>query len=117
MKPNPEQIEKIMSAVPEGARVIAVTVPTRALRVIALAGEKTFRVEQLEPITWIWQPRSTHSGDTPWESFGPALQDAMDKQEALKLEITRAMIAQKQAMRLAEAQALNPEKLDGEPRI
>lgn len=110
-------IEKIISTAPEGARVIAVTVPTRALRVLMLEGEKTFRVEQLTPRTWIWRTVSTHNGDEPWESFGPALQDAIDKQEQLKLEINRAMIAQRQAQRLAEAKALNPEMIDGEPRI
>lgn len=102
---TPEQQDEVLnSQVPEGARVIAHCVPTRAFRVIALAGDMTFRVEQLEAGSWKWTTLSTHSGDEEFESFGPALQDAIDKQEQFKKKIIKAKIDHKQAVRLAEAE-------------
>lgn len=87
---------------PPGARVIAHTVPTRAFRVIAMPGDKVFRVEQLEPVVWLWHALSTHAGDEEFESFGPALQDAIEKQEQLKKAIVKARIEAKQQMALVE---------------
>lgn len=105
---TPEQQVLVINDCPVGTRVVAVTVPTRAFRVIALDGDLVFRVEQLEAGSWKWQPRSTHSGDEEFESFGPALQDAINKQEQFKLKIRQAQIAQRQAMRVAEAEGLKP---------
>lgn len=105
---TPEQIEVVMNQCPAGARIVAITVPTRAFRVIALGGDLVFRVEQLEAGAWTWQPRSTHAGDEVFESFGPALQDAIEKQEQFTLKIRRAQVAQRQAMRTAEAEGFQP---------
>lgn len=82
--------------------MIAHCVPTRAFRVIAMPGDKVFRVEQLQPQVWKWAVLSTHAGDTEFESFGVALQDAIDKQETFKRKIIQAQNRQRQAERQAE---------------
>jgi hypothetical protein len=96
----------------EGATIVAHCVPTRAIRVLMLKGELTFRVEQLDPSVWKWSALSTHSGDDPWESYGPALEAATAMQERLKLKI-QASIQQSKRARLSilnDASA-NPERL------
>lgn len=105
---TPEQQIAVINRCPPGMRPVAVTVPTRAFRVVALDGDLVFRVEQLEAGSWEWKARSTHAGDEEFEAFGPALQDAINKQEEFKLKIRQAQIAQRQAMRVAEAEGLKP---------
>jgi hypothetical protein len=88
---TPEQADKIINAVETGWRVIAVAVPTRALRVIVEDLNIKFRVEQLDPTAnWSWRPVSTHAGDEAWESLGPAIHDMMIKQVRLKEKIKLA---------------------------
>jgi hypothetical protein len=83
-------VDRIMNAVPEGWQMIAVAVPTRALRVIVEDDHKKFRVEQLDARTWTWGAISTHLGDDPWESLGPAIQDMCTKQVRLKEKLKLA---------------------------
>jgi hypothetical protein len=88
---TPEQIDTLMNQIdPPDARIVAHCVPTRAIRVIALKGDLTFRVEQLEPGAWKWRTISTHSGDEPFESFGFAVDDAVRMQARLKEKIKLA---------------------------
>ena len=83
-------VDRIVNTVPPGWRVIAVTVPTNALRVIVEDLNIKFRVEQLDPTTWTWRVVSAHTGDEAWESLGPAIQDAINKQARLKEKIKLA---------------------------
>ena len=83
-------VDRIVNAVPSGWSVIAVAVPTRALRVISEDQHLKFRVEQLDPTTWTWRVVSAHTGDEAWESLGPAIQDAINKQARLKEKIKLA---------------------------
>lgn len=93
-----------MNAVPPGWRVIAVTVPTRALRVIVEEDlYRKFRVEQLDPTNWSWRAVSTHLGDEEWESLGPAIQDATNKQARLREKIKLAQHEKRMAMIKAES--------------
>lgn len=87
-----EQTKKIMDQIdPPDARIVLIFVPTRAIRLIALKGDLTFRVEQLDSRVMKWRSVSTHVGDEPWESFGPAWHDGVKKQarlvEKIKLSI------------------------------
>ena len=59
------------------------TVPTRAFRVLALSGDKVFRVEQLSPGSCKWRPLSTHHDDKPFEAFPTALASAINDQMVL----------------------------------
>jgi hypothetical protein len=103
---TPEQQEVILSRdVPEGGRVIAHMVPTRAFRVIELAGAKTYRVEQLDAGTWKWRTISTHIGDEEFESFNVALKEGIDAQEKFKSKILKAKAEHNHARRIAEAEA------------
>lgn len=96
----------------EGSTVVSHCVPTRAIRVLMLKDELTFRVEQLDPGAWKWHALSTHSGDEPWESFGPALDAAIKMQTRLKLKI-QASIQQSKRARLSilNDAAATPERL------
>lgn len=96
--------EKIVSAVEDGWSVIAVAVPTRALRITKDDLSLKFRVEQLDPTVWKWQTKSTHVGDIAWESYLPALKDMVTKQVRLKEKIK---LAQHEA-RMAMIAAQNP---------
>lgn len=98
-----EQATKIINAVQPGWRVIAVTVPTRALRVIADDLNMTFRVEQLDARDWSWRVISTHAGDEAWESLGPAIQDATAKQARLKEKLKLAQHNHRMAMIKAQS--------------
>jgi hypothetical protein len=96
------ETDRIVNAVASGWRVVAVTVPTRALRVIVEDTHLKFRVEQLDPTDWSWRAVSTHSGDEAWESLGPAIQDAIDKQTRLREKIKLAQHEQRMARIAAE---------------
>lgn len=86
-----DQAAKIINATEDGWTVVAVAVPTRGLRVTHNANELLFRVEQLRASeNWRWVPVSSHKGDEPWESFGPALDDMITKQARLKEKIKLA---------------------------
>lgn len=100
---SPEEQAIIFSSeVPEGWRIIAHATPTRAFRIICGADEKVFRVQQLEPLVWKWRTLATHAGDDIFESYVPALNDMIAKQEELKTKIIKARIDQKNALALAE---------------
>ena len=101
---SPEEVAKIINAVEPGWTLIAVTVPTRALRIIVETSRLKFRVEQLDASTWTWRAVSTHQGDEAWESLGPAIQDACDKQARLKEKLKLAQHNQ----RMAKIKAENP---------
>lgn len=92
------QVDKVINTVEPGWTVVAVTVPTRAMRVIVEDTKLKFRVEQLDASTWTWEPKSTFAGDEAWEAFGPALQDAINKQARLKEKIKLAQHEQRMAM-------------------
>lgn len=98
---------KIINACPKGWRVLAVAVPTRALRVITDGLGLKFRVEQLDPQpnhTYKWRVVSTHAGDKTFESYFPALTDMFGKQARLK-EMVK--LAQHEA-RMAQIKAESP---------
>jgi hypothetical protein len=98
---------KIINACPEGWRVLAVAVPTRALRIIVNDLNLLFRVEQLVPQpgrTYAWRVVSTHAGDASFESYPPAIKDMLTKQARLKEKIK---LAQHEA-RMAQIKAENP---------
>jgi hypothetical protein len=95
-------VDKIINAVPEGWTVIAVAVPTRALRVVVEDSLLKFRVEQLDPTNWSWRVISTHIGDEAWESLRPSLQDMFIKQTRLKEKIKLAQHEKRMAMIKAE---------------
>jgi hypothetical protein len=82
--------------------MVAVAVPTRALRLIRNDLSIIFRVEQLDARTWSWVIKSTHQGDEAWESLGPSIQDMMDKQARLKEKIKLALHEKRMAMIKAE---------------
>jgi hypothetical protein len=92
------ETDRIVNAVSVGWRVIAIAVPTRALRVIVEDLNIKFRVEQLDPTDWSWRVVSTHSGDDAWESLGPAIQDMLNKQARLKEKIKLAQHEKRMAM-------------------
>lgn len=96
------QVDNVINAVEAGWNVLAVAVPTRALRVIGEDAGLKFRVEQLNPNDWSWRPVSTHSGDKHFESFGPAIQDMITKQARLKEKIKLSMHEAKMARIKAE---------------
>lgn len=105
---NPIEQEVILNRdVPEGGRIVAHMVPTRAFRVIELAGAMIYRVEQLDAGQWKWRTISTHVGDEEHESFHIAVQEGVAKQEEFKKKIVKAKLAQKQAQRTAEAELQN----------
>ena len=96
-----EDAAKIINAVDiEGAIVVAVCVPTRAVRVLMLKDQRTFYVEQLEPVLnkLGWRQLSMHKGTEDWESFPFALDEAVKMQQRYKLKI---MAAQREAQRAA----------------
>lgn len=102
---NIAQVTKIMETVdPADATVVAVCVPTRAIRVLMLKGALTFRVEQLDPQVWKWRSLSTHVGETQWEAFGVALDDAVKQQVRLKEKVKLAQ----HEHRMALIKAQNP---------
>jgi len=107
---TPEKAAEIINSTEPGWRVLAVAVPTRALRVIGDDLGLKFRVEQLDPGTgplkgvYTWRPVSTHAGDESFESFGPAIQDMCTKQVRLKEKIK---LAQHES-RMARIKAENP---------
>lgn len=103
---NNAQAAHIINLTDTGWTVLAVAVPTRALRVIGDELRLKFRVEQLDPADGFfkWRPVSTHSGDEAFESFGPALDDMIVKQARLKEKIK---LAQHEA-RMAQIKAENP---------
>jgi hypothetical protein len=74
------EINRVVNATDSGWRVIAVAVPTRALRVIVEDLNIKFRVEQLDSRNWKWFPISLHTGDEAWESLGFAIQEMCNKQ-------------------------------------
>lgn len=80
-------VDKIINAAPEGWSVLAVAMPTRALRVIGENAGFKFRVEQLNPQNWTWRAVSSHAGDVQFESFIPAMNDMITKQARLKEKI------------------------------
>ncbi len=71
--------------------MVAVAVPTRALRIIRDDLALKFRLEQLDARTWSWVIISTHQGDEAWESLGPSIQDMCNKQARLteKLKLAK----------------------------
>ena len=98
---------KIINACPEGWRVLAVAVPTRALRIIVNDLNLLFRVEQLVPQpgkTYTWRVVSTYAGDASFESYPSAIKDMLTKQARLKEKIK---LAQHEA-RMAHIKAENP---------
>jgi hypothetical protein len=95
-------VDKIVNLVPEGWNVIAVAVPTRALRVVVEDNFLKFRVEQLDPTNWAWRVISTHIGDEAWESLMPAMVDMVNKQTRLKEKIKLAQHEKRIAMIKAE---------------
>ena len=77
-----------------------------------MPGDLVFRVEQLDPPNrqalkpeWKWRAISTHAGDEPFESFGPALDDAIVKQARLKEKIKLAQHQHRMAMVRAQEAA------------
>lgn len=101
------EVDRIINAVAPGWRVVAVTVPTRALRVITDDLSLTFRVEQFNSVNWTWRVVSFHAGDEAWESFGPAVQDAITKQARLKEKIKLAQHDKRMAMVKAQNPVLH----------
>ncbi len=87
---NNEQASKIINVVDAGWHIVAVAVPTRALRLIRDELAMIFRVEQLNPKNWKWKPISTHAGDEAWESFGPGITEMMKMQARFKEKIKLA---------------------------
>jgi hypothetical protein len=94
--------DKIINATPPGWRVVLVTVPTRAIRVVAEDLNIKFRIEQLDASTWSWRVLSTHSGDEAWEALGPAIQNAITLQARLKEKLKLAIHEKRMAMIKAE---------------
>ena len=102
-----EQATKIINVCPKGWRILAVVIPTRALRIIVNDLNLIFRVEQLDPQpdrTYKWRVVSTHAGDTSFESYPPAIKDMLGKQARLKEKIK---LAQHNA-RMAQIKAESP---------
>lgn len=94
---DPAQTEKIINGTDPGWSVIAVAVPTRALRLIADEKKLVFRIEQLHPQqvlgqwTFAWRPVATHTDDKdPWYPLGRALDDMGKKQTRLREKIKLA---------------------------
>jgi hypothetical protein len=98
---------KIVNACPEGWRVLAVAVPTTALRIITDDPHLIFRVEQLDRLpdrSYTWRVVSTHAGDDAFESYPSAIKDMLTKQARLKEMIK---LAQHNA-RMAQIKAEKP---------
>lgn len=102
-----EQVAVLNRDVPEGGRIVAHMVPTRAFRVIEMPGALTYRVEQLDAGQWKWRTISTHIGDEEHESFHVAVREGIDKQEEFKKKIIKAKVAHNQATRAASAGLTN----------
>ena len=97
------QADQIISNAPEGWRVLAVAVPTRAFRIVADDANLKFRVEQLDSSRYKqgifdWRTVSTHIGDFTFESYPPAIRDMLTKQVRLKEMIKLDAHNQKMAM-------------------
>ena len=102
-----EQAGRIINDAPDGWTIVAVAVPTRALRLIRDSSAIRFRVEQLQPSPagiYSWCPISAHAGDDPWESLGPGIQDMINKQARYKLKIEHAQ----HERNMAQIKAENP---------
>lgn len=101
------QKDKVVNACAPGWRVIAVAVPTHALRVIAEDLNIKFRVEQLDvAANFTWRVVSTFAGDVAFEALGPAIQDLCNKQVRLKEKIKLAVHEQRMAMVKAQTLGL-----------
>lgn len=96
------QADKIINAVASGWHVVAVAVPTRALRLIRDDLAIRFRVEQLNSTDWTWRPISTHAGDAAWESLGPGIQDMVTKQARFVEKVKLAQHEKRMAMIAAQ---------------
>ena len=92
-----EQVHRITNHTEAGWRVVAICVPTRAVRVIT-QDDKVFRVEQLAGnVPPKWLPLSSHKGDEVWAAFGTALTDAFEKQVRFKEKLKLAQHERKMA--------------------
>jgi hypothetical protein len=111
-KLSPETIDRLLNALNDPTdTVVCHMVPTRAFRVIMRKDRLTFRVEQLSRQAGDkWLPLSTHKGDDPWESYGPAWNDAAEKQKAFLMEMRKLKVAQNQKQREAGAGVLHVKK-------
>lgn len=97
-----EAVDKIINTVAFGWNVVAVAVPTRALRLIRDDLARSFRVEQWHPDKNKWQVVSSHQGDEAWESLGPSLGDMITKQARVKEMIKLAQHQAKMAANKAQ---------------
>lgn len=98
-------ISAIMNDIKNGETIVSHAVPTRALRVVLLRDDKTFRVQQLNPNNREWTTLSTHAGDEPWEAWVVAMQDCHAKQAQLQQELLRQKVEMRQAERVHAASA------------
>lgn len=96
----------LSSGLASGWRVLAIAAPTRALRIITDENNMSFRIEQLVAGLgkWDWKVVSFHTGDEPWESYTPAVQDFNTKHARLKEKLKLAM----HEARMAQIKAENP---------
>lgn len=102
---NAEQAAKIINQVTDGWHIVAVAVPTRALRLVRDELALKFRIEQLDiTANFTWRVVSTHVGDEAWESLLPGLDDMRHKQVRLKEMIKLAQ----HEKRMATIKAQNP---------
>lgn len=83
------QAYQLFSTAPEGWRVIANAVPTRAFRILADDTDLKFRIEQLDASqahhgVYDWRPIAVHVGDFTFEAYPPAIKDMLTKQVKFK---------------------------------
>jgi hypothetical protein len=103
-KLSEEEIDVLLNKVGAGEKVIAHCVPTRAFRVIMIADEKTFRVEQLvRQAGDKWVPLSTHTDDLRWKAYKDALDAAILANRNFLLEMRKIKVERNQALRAAQA--------------
>lgn len=90
---------------PEGWRVIAIGIPSRALRTITDVRGIKFRVEQLQRKVGElpkWTTVSSHQGDFEFESYPAAINDMIAKQARLREKFKLAEHERKMAMIAAQ---------------
>lgn len=103
-----EEIENIWgdNSAPEGWRVLAIGIPSRALRTITDVTGFRFRVEQLQRKAGgampKWTTVSSHQGDFEFESYPAAIQDMIAKQARLREKFKLAEHERKMAMIAAQ---------------
>lgn len=104
-----KQMFKLLNRVNQpGERVVAICVPTRVFRVVALEDECRFRVEQLDRQAGDkWQPIALCHELLPWRAYQEALTKAIACNNEFLTEMRKVKAQQRMMYRAEQAGALD----------